>query len=457
MSKLSAISKLWRGRIVVVVVVLLVIGLSTGSTQAVMLTTFSSPIPGNPSDLTPRAWLPLIMSQQFIKARSGIHLGNRTSDWPTAFFQRIKYQTDGSGVWPAAVMVLSNQVYNIPRDPNDCRVKWWEAAGIANPNVFAYLTQAAQAGTKVIIRLYPSPGNFADYNVANWPNHDLITTGPAGSRYLCNNELGALNAIGKPAAYRSPGDLVDEMASIHRANAAYGWTEFGFEPANEPNLEWYYPPSFTWGPSLNQTTVWEDMDDYFAAVYDYYTRNSSTLGVVLRIFTPSMDQEWYSIQYDLSVCEERKLVDGQIGYAHMQDTYNSTRFDGYDWHNYWMQGHEQYTTCQQGGNIVSYYFPVWMTLGIIAKGGNITEADLASPNQMRGLNPLHSKQGTDANAAAASLKQFVAAEPTLSRVISWLLNDNTGNSEHDWHEAYDDSGYGWAWFQLWWMYPANAP
>jgi len=102
MSKLSDTSQLWRGRVVCVVVVLLVMGLSTGSTEAVQLTTFSSPTPGNPGTPTPRVWLPLIMNQQFIKARSGMHLGNRTSDWPTVYFQRLQYQADGGGVWPAA-------------------------------------------------------------------------------------------------------------------------------------------------------------------------------------------------------------------------------------------------------------------------------------------------------------------------------------------------------------------
>jgi len=180
-------------------------------------------------------------------------------------------------------VVLSNQVYNIPRNPNTpndpyaCRVKWWEAAGIRNANLLTYLTSAAQAGTKVIVRIYPSPGNFYDYNQTNWPNHHLSAGGPVGPEYLCNDELNTQNSIGKFATYRSQDDLVLEMASIHRANQAAGWTEFGFEPANEPNLEWYYPPNFEWGLRLDNPAVWNEMDAYFSSIYDYHTQYASIL------------------------------------------------------------------------------------------------------------------------------------------------------------------------------------
>lgn len=441
----------------------LIAGLVTGDARALQSTTFVSPLA--PLDtLTPRAWLPLVMkNHQTMKSRSGIHLGNRTSDWPGVLFQRIEYKTDGSGIWPAAVIVLSDQVYDIPRisdsgSPDYCRVKWWQAAGIKRPDVFDYLKRAAQAGTKVIIRIYPSPGNFYDYNVAGWPNHHLSSGGPVGSRYLCNHELYTQNEIGKFATYRSPGDLVDEMASIHRANQAAGWTEYGFEPANEPNLEWYHPPNFTWGTRLDDPNIWVEMDNYFVAVYDYHTRNPQ-LGD-FRLLAPPMDQEWYSIGIDLSVCENRRLTNGLIGYDYMAGTY-FYYFDGYDWHNYWKYGNERYTSCGQGGNIVSYYFPYWMKDAISQKGGNISEADLASPWQMRGTNPLSSKRGSDADEAVDSLGQFIATESNATRIIVWLLNDDTGccDGEHDWHEAYNDSSsyYEWLWFRWWWLNPENSP
>lgn len=448
-----------RQRIALAITVVLAVGLISSNGQVLASQPFESPIGGQSPTLTPRAWLPVILkNHQVLKVRSGIHLGNRTADWPASFFQRIEYKTDGSGIWPAAVVVLSDQVYDIPRHP-DCLLNYQQAAGIKKPEVFNYLTRAAQAGTKVIIRIYPSPGNFADYNVSGWPNHDLLTTGPAGGRYLCNQELYAQNEIGKSAAYRTHDDLVKEMASIHRANVAAGWSEYGFEPANEPNLEWYYPPNFTWGPNLNSPSVWVDMDNYFTAVYSYYDQNRGLLGT-FRILAPPMDQEWYSIGIDLAVCENRRLTDGLLGYDWMAGTYYYT-FDGYDWHNYWKYGHEWYGTCSSGGNIVSYFFPSWMKNRIQERGGYITEADLASwPWQMRGTNVLHSKRGSDYDSAVASWDQFMAAEPHATQIIAWMLNDNTGccDGEHDWHEAYDDSdGFEWAWFRTWWLDPEKSP
>lgn len=442
------------------VAALLGLGPTSGNAQIAQPT--PTQIGRNPQG-TFKTFLPIIMKSgatQVIKTRSGIHLGNRTQDWPSALLQRIQYRADGSGIWPAAVMVLSNQVYHIPRilDPNSpdyCRVQWWSPAGIKNPNVFNYLKLAAQAGTKVIVRLYPSPGNFFDYDQQGWPYHHLSSGGEVGPRTLCNDELDVRNEIGKLKTYRWAGDLVDEMASIHRANQNAGWTEYGFEPANEPNLEWYDPPNFAWGTRVDDPWIWVEMDDYFVAVWNYHTQYAY-LGD-FRILAPPMDQDWYSIGIELSVCESRILTDGLIGYDYMAGTY-SYYFDGYDWHNYWKQGNERYVPCGQGGNIVSYYFRYWLKDVIAQKGGNITEADLASyPWQMRGTNPLHSKRDSSTSAAVTSLRQFVLAEPHASRILIWLLNDNTGNVEHDWHEAYDDNAVEYPWFTSWWLNPTNSP
>ena len=60
------------------------------------------------------AYLPLISSAN-IKVISGVHLGNRQSDWntPRDFLFRLKGTADGQ--WPAAIVVLSNQLYSINR------------------------------------------------------------------------------------------------------------------------------------------------------------------------------------------------------------------------------------------------------------------------------------------------------------------------------------------------------
>src|SRR5262245_4794780 len=98
------------------------------------------------------------------KSYSGVHLGNRVSDWNSTLLQRLSPSTGGK--WPAAVVALSSQVYTVNRYPGDyfnpdlrCHV---QNATVKNPVIFNYIRQAAQAGARVILRIYPSPGNFVD-------------------------------------------------------------------------------------------------------------------------------------------------------------------------------------------------------------------------------------------------------------------------------------------------------
>ena len=51
------------------------------------------------------------------------------------------------------------------------------------PKLFEYLKKASSAGTLVIIRISPSPGNFVDWNDPVQSNHHLTTTVPAGGSY----------------------------------------------------------------------------------------------------------------------------------------------------------------------------------------------------------------------------------------------------------------------------------
>ena len=73
--------------------------------------------------------------------------------------------------------------------------------------VYDYLTQVAQAGVKVFIRLYPSPGNFADWQYA--PGHD------ACSPYILVVELHLVPVFQFPVFFHwsSSGSLV--MKSFH--------------------------------------------------------------------------------------------------------------------------------------------------------------------------------------------------------------------------------------------------
>ncbi len=361
---------------------------------------FLSPL-GDPTP-TPSAFLPIVMKDYCsTKCWSGVHLGNKTDDWNSTVLQRIDPQLGGK--WPRAVVVLSNQVYQINRaprgpDPNQsCRV---QSASVRSDRtvIFDYIQRAAQAEVRVIIRIYPSPGNFPDWNDPNWPNHRLSSGLPAGSDGYCD-----------PDHYRSKADLADEMGEIHNLNATRGFSESGFEAANEPNVEWYSIEKGS--PRFNESTAWADMDAYFSAVYDWAHTYYS-----VRVFTPPMAPRAFAESLDIGdvfeqpLCEERRLDNWQTGYDMMRNTY-TTKNDGVDWHNYWIQGKEAYAFCPNGQHI-SIHFPQWMQDDISngQKPATISEADLASPQQGWG-NPLANKDS--ATAAADSIRSSLTRSKSM--------------------------------------------
>ena len=64
-----------------------------------------------------------------------------------------------NGKWPAAVLVISSNLYEIERNGAWCSIT---GARVRNSTLFNYLRAAANTGVKVIIRIHPSPGNFMD-------------------------------------------------------------------------------------------------------------------------------------------------------------------------------------------------------------------------------------------------------------------------------------------------------
>lgn len=418
-------------------------GLSQSSSVASGLT-FLSPTEG----LTPRVFLPIVMNNYCdpsMKCWSGIHLGNKVDDWNNTLLRRIDPTVLTSAQWPRAVVVLSNQVYQINRypssDPNyPCRV---QNAAVLRPVIFDYIKRAAQAGVRVIIRIYPSPGNFPDWNDPSWSNHRLSSGAPVGPDGYC-----------RPDLYRSRADLGDEMGAIHSLNVANGFSEFGFEPANEPNVEWYSTQKGN--PRIFQSLAWTDMDAYFSAVYDWvHTYYPDT-----RVLTPPMGQQLYAEGIDIGdvfnapLCESRLLDNGLTGYDMMPNTYGPKN-DGVNWHNYWIQGKEVYNFCPYGQH-VSIHFPTWLQDAIRngLKPVTLSEADLASPDQNMG-NALTSK-GSWA-ATVDSIRHFFFSEQEFgvshygvqAITVSWLLIDNTGVPEQDWHEAYSGTSTERDWFRRW--------
>jgi hypothetical protein len=422
-----------------------------------------------------------------MKGKSGIHVGNRggaTWNSPTDFLTRLKGTS--SGDYPRVVVVLSNQLYNVRRSATGaCNIT--DAQKLGNTYLFDYLTGIIQKGTVVIIRIRPSPGNFSDWNDPG-PTHNLIyqpnTATPNNGTY-CN-----MNYF----SYRSPRDIADEMKAIYNLNIANGWpaTRFYFEPANEPNLEWYKNLEEA-NPDLYPQSVnneaWQQMNSYFSAVYD----TAKSLNSAIQVLTPPMGQNEGAEEYQFASCAKMLLfINGAptpteaYGYDYMRDVY-TTKNDGWSWHNYWRQAKEfwQSDFCQgesppdPTSDHLYQYFPQWLRDEISNSGkpAFITEADLLSPCQQ----PVHTvvnKEGSVYSVATQnSLLDFIAQEGGADYVAVWLLTNsyqdpplpNSGqniqtcdthdpeysNYEQAWHEAYRDtlyqSNYERDWFRLWWL------
>jgi hypothetical protein len=141
--------------------------------------------PSAPSAL----YLPMIAGKPATKSKSGIHLGNRSSDWQSAFLHQIQPSPTGAedGQWPAAVVIQSDQIYLFERSTvSPCRVN---GATVKQTNgqdyaVYDYLTHAVQeGGVNVVIRITPSPGNFSDYAQPGSTHNLLGDDTPAGGDY----------------------------------------------------------------------------------------------------------------------------------------------------------------------------------------------------------------------------------------------------------------------------------
>jgi len=405
-----------------------------------------------------RTYLPLVMHNYPppMKQWTGIHLGNHeekdNGDWTAEMLQPI--DGDNGRSWPCVIVVQSKQIWNAWRPTESpCEVA---GAGVREDraNVYDYLTRAANNGVTIIIRIAPSPGNFEDWDGTG--SHTLITTTtPAGGDY-CG---------GKWEYFRAIDDLVKEMDAIHTRNEINGWPDncCYFEPANEPNLEWY-PDGTT--PPINSAEAWQAMDDYFAALVAYARQHYPGL----QILTPPMAQGRYAEgidwrgDYPTNFCP-RQLVEGKWkGYDLMLDTYfwRVDGYHGYSWHNYYTQGRESYSMCDYGGFHVSYHFPDFMTYEIIFndRSAFVTEADLCSwfddkTGQCYNTNPIHDKED-DPAATSLSLWYFFSSEHSMGgadAITLWLLNnDEADREEYDWHEAYAETTHShYDWFDQWWQ------
>ncbi len=393
------------------------------------------------------------------KVYSGIHLGNHEGgDWTDDELALV--DGDAGGVWPHVIVVQSKQVWNVWRPPESpCQVMGadvWNDPGTDRRNVYDYLTRAAQNGVTIIIRITPSPGNFEDWDGTGV--HRLIaTTIPAGGDY-CD---------AKWEHFRAIDDVAKEMDAIHTRNQINNWPAdcCYFEPANEPNLEWYGVGEET-DPARDEALAWQAMDDYFAALIAYARTNYPAL----HILTPSMSQgqyaegvDWLRGYPDDDPCPKQLVESKWKGYDLMPKTYGwrIDGYHGYSWHNYYIQGWEGYSPCEYQGFHVSFHFPEFMAREIVINNrpAFVTETDLCSwssdgKGQCYNNNPIHGKED-DPEATSASLRHFFASESSMGGadgIALWLLrNDEAGKTEYDWHEAYNDATHAYYnWFTRWW-------
>lgn len=454
------------------------------------------------------AFLPLIQNAPVqwatqTKSRSGIHLGNRSTDWrdqnqQSTFLNQIGRTS--AGVWPAAVVVLSDQLYTLHRFDPLCQVS---GATVKQSDgkeyeLFRYLTEGVRNhNLKVVIRLSPSPGNFSDYDNPG-SNHLLLTTeAPPNGQDYCGDS----NA--KTKQYRDILDLAKEMRAIYTLNKVYDWPtdSFFFEPANEPNQEWYQRHVdngiANLAPKVDNKQAWIEMDDYFAALYE----RAIALQPNLQILSPSMSQELYGEHYRLGSCDKASMLvvggNGRTGLDFMKkvygydigiDAFTTPKADGFVWHNYWREGQEMWEPplgltptldpiCAKDNQYKPYsdhffqYLSGGMQQSMQPLPTFITEADLQSPCQNNN-NPLPDKDAFPYR-TRDSLRKFIEQEYLddyglpygAQYVIVWLLvnqypdeesscknadNQANANYEINWHEAYLETGTQREWFGLWW-------
>lgn len=395
------------------------------------------------------------------KQWTGMHMGNRigdNSDWTSEMLAPFDPSHSHTGIWPKLVVAQSSQVFNVERDSDDCHIT---GISIKNQNLYDYLSRAAREGDAwIVIRIEPSPGNFAESADPDWtPDPD---NRPLGRTLLTGvGELpGGWSMCGNNWRFRPTDDIGNEILAIQRfvlwetvPAGQPAWSVFGFEPANEPNAEWYRMGITPTIPALDQEVAWLAMDEYFAAVYDYVHSNAGELPV--RVLTPPMSQHAFAETHDLLDVDNQCPVLPFSGYEVMSNVFDSTtpKNDGYSLHNYWAVGREVWHTCYSAtpGHHVTMYVPANMNHMLIhhLRKAVITEADLTSEGMAWNSDLLD--KDAEPQRAASSIRDFLFYEDRADAIAVWLLNDNiVDNTEHHWHQAYSATIGFRAWFNLWW-------
>lgn len=281
------------------------------------------------------------------------------------------------GIWPAVVVVLSDQVFDkeryapgeaAPDDETKCNIRRVFVSS-GRQYIFRYLKQASQRDIPIIVRL-TSPGNFQDSVIDNEEDLDnpeyehriLLGAGEPPlkadgitRRTYCDEDgfRDGRNNLPGYLSFRDVDELLDEMEQIiiflQTDHPDFDISNLYFIPANEPNGEWY---GGTWPPGsdldndiqADRRQAWSDMNAYFVSLYDY-AQNQGYDNTKPRILTPPMGPgNFAEAHIPGSGCARFVLSDEtQGGYLVMLETGTESMLhpdknDGYTWNNYWEPG-----------------------------------------------------------------------------------------------------------------------
>lgn len=432
-------------------------------------------------------YLPLMSKEyQRIKSKSGIHLGSGVNgNWSPLMQSRLTGGNPTIGIYPAVLVVLSVDIFNYTRsNTSPCLIT--NVASVKNQTLYNYLTEAALNGTKVIIRIYPSPGNFN--NTFGIGGRFLLLT--AGSRP--QRQVGPGNIItadycsdpisndSKPWAdyyFRSIDDIAQEMIVIRDFTNNSGWKPYAFEPANEINSEWWS------SDERSNSNTWTQSDNFFKNLYLQVHPAGANPDV--RVLAVPMAQSAWAEAFNVVDCSAY-FPGWPGGLAYMPNTWmenvNGTTVnfnDGWSWHNYWKYGEELATAnnaCSNSSGHNFQAFPDALKTTIINSSdlAFITEADLFSPC-IGDASPAPDKGGAISSSngvkASSSLKLFISQTFGADYVVAWLLtnryfdlgtlncSDQDQNDEIAWHEAFigadstatNNPNNERYWFKTWWL------
>jgi hypothetical protein len=368
------------------------IGFLTSIADTSAQTGYPPPEPpaGTPAFGPYRLNLPLVQKNyQFIKSKSGIHLGSGVQgNWSVLMQTRLTGGNASQGVYPAVIVILSSDLFNYVRGGPACRISGINASNpVKNQALYNYLTDAARKGTKIVIRIFPSPGNFQ--NVLGMGSKTLLTQPgerppkPGGG---LADYCSLINGRSPDTYFRSVDDIAQEMIVIrdYTSNAS-GWRPYAFEPANEPNSEWY-PIVF----EVQNAQNWAKMDAYFTNVYLQVHPNGTNSDI--RVLAVPMAQSYYAEERNIIDCSPYGDMGGRSsGLEWMENTWmesvNGSHVnynDGWSWHNYWKPGEEGATSDNSCSEFSGHNFQAF-TSALKSKILNspdlafITEADVYSP------------------------------------------------------------------------------